>query len=150
MKRSILIVIVACTAMLMTACRDRQAEKKIAELESRITEMEKKGNAANPNAANVNPALSTETAPAQDVKPEGPLPIASFEAVDHDFGTIAEGSKVSFTYKIKNTGEAPLIIQTAQPSCGCTAPDWTREPIPVGGSGFVKAEFESQASRIRP
>jgi hypothetical protein len=143
MKRNILIVIIGCTAMLMTACRDRASEKRIAELESRLAEVEKnsKGTPANnPNATNVKP----ETTTSPDVKPEGPLPIATFEAVDHDFGTITEGSKVSFTYKIKNTGEAPLIIQTAQPSCGCTAPDWTREPIPVGGAGFVKAEFDSQ------
>jgi len=142
MKRNILIVIVACTTMLMTACRDRAAEKRIAELESRLAEVEKnsKGTSANANPTALNP----ETAASPDVKPEGPLPIATFEAVDHDFGTITEGSKVSYTYKIKNTGEAPLIIQTAQPSCGCTAPDWTREPIPAGGSGFVKAEFDSQ------
>ena len=57
MKRNILIVIVACTAVMMTACRDRAAEKKIAELESRLAEVEKnsKGSAPanNPNATNV-------------------------------------------------------------------------------------------------
>ncbi|HEX6890369.1 MAG TPA: DUF1573 domain-containing protein, partial [Chryseolinea sp.] len=35
------------------------------------------------------------------------------------------------------------IIQSAQGSCGCTVPDWTKEPIPVGGTGFVKAKFDS-------
>ncbi|HOO09444.1 MAG TPA: DUF1573 domain-containing protein, partial [Cyclobacteriaceae bacterium] len=46
-------------------------------------------------------------------------------------------------YSFKNTGEAPLIIQNAQPSCGCTVPEWSKEPIPVGGTGFIKAEFDS-------
>ena len=76
-------------------------------------------------------------------KPDGPLPVAEFETVDHDFGTIGEGKKASYTYKVKNTGQAPLIIQSAQPSCGCTVPEWSKDPIPVGGSGYVKAEFDT-------
>ena len=66
-----------------------------------------------------------------------------FATIDHDFGTINEGEVVEYTYSFKNTGEAPLIIQSAQGSCGCTVPDWTKEPIPVGGTGFVKAKFDS-------
>ena len=37
-----------------------------------------------------------------------------------------------------------MIIQNAQGSCGCTVPDWTREPIPVGGEGVVTAKFNSK------
>lgn len=120
---------------LFMGCNNRAAEKRIAELESRLAQLEKTG-PSTPGAANT-PAASEE-------KPEGPLPVAEFETTDHDFGTIAEGEKVSYTYKIKNTGQAPLIIQNAQPSCGCTVPSWTKEPIPVGGTGFVTAEFDSQ------
>ena len=50
---------------------------------------------------------------------------------------------VEHTYSFKNTDEAPLIIQSAQPSCGCTVPDWSKDPIPVGGTGFVKAKFDT-------
>ena len=125
----------------MTACRDRAAEKRIAELEARLAAVE--SGKADPG---VTPSAPTPTpeAPAAEQKPEGPLPALEFEKTDHDFGTIAEGQKVSYTYKFKNVGQAPLIIQNAQPSCGCTAPDWTRTPIPVGGTGFVKAEFDSK------
>ena len=63
--------------------------------------------------------------------------------IDHDFGTINEGDIVEHTYSFKNTGAAPLIIQSAQGSCGCTVPDWSKEPIPVGGTGFVKAKFDT-------
>jgi hypothetical protein len=66
-----------------------------------------------------------------------------FTNTDHDFGTINEGDVVEYTYAFKNTGAAPLIIQSAQGSCGCTVPDWTKEPIPVGATGFVKAKFDS-------
>src|SRR5690606_17283558 len=76
-------------------------------------------------------------------KPEGPLPAIEFETTDHDFGTIKEGDVVKYTYKFKNTGDAPLIIQNAQGSCGCTVPVWAKDPVPVGGEGSITAEFNS-------
>jgi hypothetical protein len=51
---------------------------------------------------------------------------------------------VEYTYSFKNTGEAPLIIQGAQGSCGCTVPDWTKQPIAPGAPGYVKAKFDSK------
>jgi Protein of unknown function (DUF1573) len=128
-------VFVLLLMALAAGCRDRAAEKRIAELESRLAQLE--GN----KPASTTPA--TAVTPATEEKPEGPLPVAEFETTDHDFGTVSEGQKVTYIYKFKNTGQAPLIIQNAQPSCGCTVPDWTKEPIPVGGAGFVKAEFDT-------
>lgn len=138
MKAKLILLLIAGVAL--TACKDRDAEKKIAALEARLNSLEGK----NPAAASTAPADPTTATPAAaDVKPEGPLPVMVFESTDHDFGVIKEGDKVSHVYKIKNTGEVPLIIQDAKPSCGCTAPDWTKTPIPPGGEGFVKAEFDS-------
>lgn len=137
MKKSIIfLAVVAGSLFLFGSCKNKADEKRIAELESRLAQLE------NNKAA----SATAQPAPAQSVteeKPEGPLPVAVFETTDHDFGTVNEGQKVTHIYKVKNTGNAPLIIQSAQPSCGCTVPDWTKEPIPVGGSGFVKAEFDS-------
>ncbi|NBP69010.1 MAG: DUF1573 domain-containing protein [Cytophagia bacterium] len=122
----------------LTACGDKDAEKKIAALEARLSELEgKKSPAATPT-----PAVQAQ--PVEEVKPEGPVAAIQFEKLEHDFGTISEGQKVSYTYKFKNTGDAPLIIQSAQPSCGCTVPEWSKDPIPVGGEGYVKAEFDSK------
>ena len=131
--------IILLIAVAAISCKDRAAEKRIAELESRLSAIEGNKNTTTPAAP-----VQAQPEPVADTKPEGPLPVASFEKLEHDFGTIREGEKVTYTYKFKNTGEAPLIIQGAQPSCGCTAPDWSKEPIPVGGTGFVKAEFDSQ------
>jgi hypothetical protein len=127
------------------ACNDRNAEKKIAELEARLKELEgKKAAGATPGVTTANPTTANPTLqPPAETKPEGPLPVAAFAKLEHDFGTVKEGQVVEYTYTVKNTGEAPLIIQNAQPSCGCTAPDWTKEPIPVGGTGFVKAKFDT-------
>jgi hypothetical protein len=137
MKIGIKLMSVMVLAIIIMSCKDRASEKRIAELESRLAQIEGNKNAA----STTTPAITPEAAPEQ--KPEGPLPVLTFETTDHDFGTINEGQKVSYTYKVKNTGEAPLIIQSAQPSCGCTVPTWTKEPIPVGQSGFVTAEFDS-------
>ena len=138
MKMKFLILILAVSSMLLLpSCKDKAAEKRIAELESRLAQIE-----SNKAAAAATPEAPAATTAAEE-KPDGPLPVAEFSTNDHDFGTVAEGQKVSFTYKVKNTGQAPLIIQTAQPSCGCTVPDWTKEPIPVGGTGYVKAEFDT-------
>jgi hypothetical protein len=121
------------------SCKDRDAEKRIAELESRLAEVEGKKQADNTAVSTPTP----ETDPIKDEKPTGPLPVAQFEKIEHDFGTIKEGQSVEYTFTVKNTGEAPLIIQKADPSCGCTVPAWTKEPIAPGKSGFVKAKFDS-------
>jgi hypothetical protein len=132
--------------VLAASCRDRDAEKRIAELESRLSELEGK-KTAEKSDTEVIPALQPATDVAEtkktEQKPEGPLPVMEFDGVEHDFGTINEGESVEHTFAVKNTGEAPLIIQKAAPSCGCTVPDWTKKPIPAGGTGFVKAKFDS-------
>lgn len=128
-------ILLAFVAMMTSACKDKNAEKRIAQLESRLAELEGKKTAT--------PGAPSPTTPAPEAKPEGPLPKMEFQTTDHDFGTIHEGDVVEYTYAFKNTGDAPLIIQGAQGSCGCTVPDWTKESIPVGGTGFVKAKFDS-------
>ena len=135
--------------VVFSACRDRNAEKRIAELESRLAEVEGKKKL---EGVQVAPAGSTvpgvtPAVAAPEEKPEGPLPSFQFQSIDHDFGTINEGDVVEHTYSFTNNGAAPLIIQTAQGSCGCTASDWTKDPIPVGGTGYVKAKFDSNGKQ---
>ncbi|MBL3654581.1 DUF1573 domain-containing protein [Fulvivirga sp. 2943] len=117
---------------------NKESEKRIAELENRINELE--GTSAGAGVASGNSATPVEP----EVKPEGPLPAFAFEEEEFDFGTIDEGDVVEHTFKFKNTGDAPLIIQNAVGSCGCTVPTWPKEPIPVGGTGEVTAKFNSK------
>lgn len=143
MKARLILVLIA--AVSLTACKDRDAEKKIAALEARLNSLEGK----NPNPAGVTPVPGTEATPVQpaaEVKPEGPLPVLQFESIEHDFGTIDQGKPVSHTFRFTNRGEAPLVIQSAQPTCGCTVSDYSKESIPVGGTGFVTAEFDAKAA----
>ncbi len=140
MKFGIRMLLVVAVAVVGTSCRDRAVEKRLADVESRLAQLEGNKSNANPTAS-VTPSVTTPTA---ETKPEGPLPEIQFDTMEHDFGTVTEGQKVIHVYKVKNTGQAPLIIQNAAPSCGCTVPDWTKTPIPVGESGFVKAEFDTK------
>lgn len=70
--------------------------------------------------------------------------IIEFEKETHDFGTIQEGQIVSYDFVFKNKGKSPLILQSVEPSCGCTTPNYTREPIPPGGTGKITVAFNSQ------
>ncbi len=144
MKANVLTLYVfLAVAAVSVSCNDRNAEKRIAELESRLKDLEGKKTASPESTTPINPAVNNPVAPIKDEKPEGPLPVADFSTMEHDFGTVNEGQVVEYTYKVTNNGAAPLIIQNAAPSCGCTVPDWTKTPIAPGASGFVKAKFDT-------
>ncbi len=69
-------------------------------------------------------------------------PKISFDKVLHDFGNIKEeAGHVTYKFSFVNTGGGDLLIDTVRATCGCTAPSWTRKPIPPGGKGFVAATF---------
>lgn len=132
----------------LASCTSKATEKKLAEIESRLDALEaNKGSNLNSIPAQAATTPNATTPAVEEKKPEGPLPVMEFDNLEHDFGTVAEGQKAVHIYKVKNTGDAPLIIQNAQPSCGCTVPDWTKTPIPVGGTGFVKAEFDTKGKQ---
>jgi hypothetical protein len=61
----------------------------------------------------------------------------------HDFGDITEGSKPEYLFSFKNTSDVPLVITSATGSCGCTVPEWPRNPIAPGGTGEIKVSFDS-------
>ena len=58
-----------------------------------------------------------------------------------DYQNLAADGKVSHTFKIDNTGDAPLVLTRVIASCGCTTPEWTKEPIAPGKSGDVKITY---------
>ncbi|NJN78804.1 MAG: DUF1573 domain-containing protein [Saprospiraceae bacterium] len=76
--------------------------------------------------------------------PSGPKTKMAFGESTYNFGTVSEGEKVEHIYKFKNSGNEPLIISNAQGSCGCTVPQWPKEPIAPGKSGEIKVVFDSK------
>jgi hypothetical protein len=70
--------------------------------------------------------------------------VMSFAETRFDFGEITEGDVVQHTFHFTNTGKSALIIQNAVGSCGCTVPDFPRDPIAPGASGDIKVSFNSK------
>lgn len=63
---------------------------------------------------------------------------------DVDFGKLTEGDTVQRDFKFKNTGEFPLIINNVGTSCGCTVPQWPRDPIGPGETSSILVKFNSR------
>jgi len=91
-----------------------------------------------PEVSDQTPAANVTTPPAN-----GKFPVMSFGKSEHDFGTIKEGDKVDYTFDFKNSGESDLIITDAKGSCGCTVPEFPKDPIKPGKSGKIKVSFNS-------
>ena len=70
-------------------------------------------------------------------------PVMTFAESKFDFGNIKQGDIVEHVFKFKNTGNAPLVIKQVDVTCGCTTPEWPKEPIAPGKSGTIKAVFNS-------
>jgi len=71
-------------------------------------------------------------------------PVFKFEKEVYDFGLVNEGEKVTYDFKFKNTGNSPLIISSATASCGCTVPDYPKQPIAPGEEGVISVVFNSE------
>jgi len=74
----------------------------------------------------------------------GPTTTIEFEEKEFDWGTITQGEKVSYVFVFTNTGNEYLIIKDAKGSCGCTVPQWPKEPIAPGEQGEMKVVFNSK------
>jgi len=98
-------------------------------------------NTAADAAADANMTVET---PAANAVPIGPTTNMEFAESKHDYGVIEQGEKVSHVFKFKNTGNEPLVLSNVKPSCGCTTPKWTKEPIAPGADGEILVEFDSK------
>lgn len=75
--------------------------------------------------------------------PKSDVAIAAFDTENFDFGKIKQGVPATHKFTFTNTGKVAMVITNAQPSCGCTTPGWSRDPIPPGGQGFVEATYNA-------
>ncbi|MEN2993133.1 MAG: DUF1573 domain-containing protein [Bacteroidia bacterium] len=90
-----------------------------------------------------NPAMQGTSGATSKASPSA-LAKIRFDKMEHDFGTIREGEMVRYRFRVTNPGTVPLVITDVKPSCGCTVPAWTKEPIPPSGEGFVEVVFDSR------
>ena len=73
----------------------------------------------------------------------GTGPKIVFEDESHNFGAIKEGLIAEYTFTFKNTGDQPLILKDVRPSCGCTTPEWSKEPVLPGKTGLIHVKYNS-------
>ena len=65
-----------------------------------------------------------------------------FEKTSHNFGSFPETEKVTCTFKFTNTGDNLLVIHQAIASCGCTVPQYPKQPIKPGESGEIVVNYD--------
>lgn len=115
MRKTILSL--ACLAIL-AACNNQSSTENVA--------------SSDPKEVSANTVPDAENAPA-----------FKFEKEAYDFGEITEGEKVSYDFKFTNIGKSPLIITSATATCGCTVPEYPKEPVAPGAVGMIRVVFNS-------
>ena len=93
------------------------------------------------NQSNTNTTTNDSTATTTIANANAP--VMKFEVESHDFGKAKAGDKVTYEFAFTNTGKSPLIITNATASCGCTVPEWPKEPVMPGKGGKIKVTFDS-------
>ena len=68
----------------------------------------------------------------------------SFEKEVHDYGVMEQNGNGQCEFVFTNTGTEPLLITNARGSCGCTVPEWPREPIAPGASSSIKVKYDTK------
>jgi hypothetical protein len=91
----------------------------------------------------INPDVMKNPATASSSSDKTKVPKMEFENETHDFGAITQGEKVTYEFQFKNTGDGDLLIRTASGSCGCTVPEWPKDPVHPGQKGTIKVTFDS-------
>ena len=84
-------------------------------------------------------AASTAAAPTQNADAH-----MKFTTEEHNFNTIPEGPSVTYDFNFKNIGKEPIVLSTVQASCGCTTPNWSKEPIKPGETSKITATYNTQ------
>jgi hypothetical protein len=67
----------------------------------------------------------------------------TFEKTTLDYGTVKHNSEPLRTFKFKNTSGKPVIITNATGSCGCTVPEWPKQPIGPGESSKIDVRYDT-------
>ena len=90
--------------------------------------------------------LAQATVPPLKATEQNPKPdILLLKETAHEFGKIPQGRPVTHTFEIVNTGGEALLLENVQASCGCTTPEWSREPIAPGATAPIKVGYNAYA-----
>ncbi len=71
--------------------------------------------------------------------------VLQLKETEHDFGMIPQGKPVYYTFDIVNSGKTELKLDNVQASCGCTTPEWNKDPIAPGATAKIKVGYNAAA-----
>ena len=126
MKNLIKVLPLAAAMALMSCKKDQKADQLITEEETAI----------------VSPTPPTQEEMVTEAQSK-PLTTLALSESNFEFGKVKKGEHVEHVYEVTNTGKNPLIISQVKPGCGCTAPDYTKDPILPGQKGQITLKFDS-------
>jgi len=69
--------------------------------------------------------------------------VLGMKEVEYDFGKIPQGKPVYHSFEVVNKGTEVLKLDNVQTSCGCTTPEWSKEPVAPGETGLIKVGFNA-------
>ncbi len=68
-----------------------------------------------------------------------------FKETEHDFSSIPQGKPVYYSFEVVNSGKVPMKLDDVHASCGCTTPEWNRDPIAPGKTATIKVGYNAAA-----
>jgi len=97
--------------------------------------------------------VATQPAPVAGAQPANaigtalprPADVVQLKESSHNFGKIPQGRPATYTFEIVNTGSTPLKLDNVHASCGCTTPEWSRDPIEAGGTAQIRVGYNAFA-----
>lgn len=120
------IALAVLSTLVFASCKKEVAASEELKGETTITEQA------------VTPVVTEE---ASNIAPNGKFAKMGFSNLEHDFGTINAENVVETVFTFTNMGEADLLISKASGSCGCTVPEYPKEPIAPGQKADIKVSF---------
>ena len=116
---SLIKVLPIIAALILTSCKKDQTADQLVVEEQQTIEA---------------PAVQTQDELVKNAQAK-PLTTLALSEANFDFGKLKKGDHVEHIYEVTNTGKNPLIISQVKPGCGCTVPDYTKDPILPGQKG---------------
>jgi hypothetical protein len=145
MKKTALFMVAAGFLAFVTLPATAQKTVAIQEVQKEAQKTQVANQTATP------PATQAPGAPANVVNPTPPAPpvplTCTWDVTDYDFGkSLMQNKPGNATFNLTNMGKEPVTITLVQPSCGCTAPKYTKEPIKPGEKGEVILTYNAAVS----